>query len=174
MDTATTTAATPTAGWFSDPHLPETLRWWDGASWTHHVHPPAQPAAPVQSYAPAAQAYAPAAHAYAPAAQSYAPVAQSYAPVAQSYDATGQPYSGLIQSAPSTGSLMEANPKSMVAIGFSVGYLLLALTSGILLLGVVPALFTVRAFNGKEKLAPLALLATVIAMGVSISLLKHR
>ncbi len=39
--------ALPAAAWFADPHDPSRLRWWDGASWTDHVHPPVVPAAPV-------------------------------------------------------------------------------------------------------------------------------
>jgi hypothetical protein len=33
----------PVAGWYADPATPSRLRWWDGAMWTAHVHPPEQP-----------------------------------------------------------------------------------------------------------------------------------
>ena len=36
------------AGWYADPTEPARLRWWDGASWTEHVHP-AQPVAAAPS-----------------------------------------------------------------------------------------------------------------------------
>ena len=43
MTEATTTAP---AGWYPDPHLPATLRYFDGAQWTHHLAPMQQPAYP--------------------------------------------------------------------------------------------------------------------------------
>jgi hypothetical protein len=41
----------PVQGWYTDPHDASRLRWWDGASWTDHVHPPAggEPAAAAQA-----------------------------------------------------------------------------------------------------------------------------
>ncbi|MEW6477662.1 MAG: DUF2510 domain-containing protein [Actinomycetota bacterium] len=36
------------AGWYADPTEPARLRWWDGASWSEHVHP-AQPVAAASS-----------------------------------------------------------------------------------------------------------------------------
>jgi hypothetical protein len=46
------TNLTPAAGWYPDPQLPGTLRWWDGAQWTAHT-------APVPQAAPAAPPYVP-------------------------------------------------------------------------------------------------------------------
>lgn len=41
--------AAPAAAWFPDPSDPSRQRWWDGSSWTEHLHPPiAVPPAPAQ------------------------------------------------------------------------------------------------------------------------------
>lgn len=34
----TTTTNQPAQGWYTDPHDAERLRWWDGNTWTDHVH----------------------------------------------------------------------------------------------------------------------------------------
>jgi hypothetical protein len=47
MASTPNTPANPPAGWFPDPWGVAEMRYWDGAQWTAHVHPPAaQPAAP--------------------------------------------------------------------------------------------------------------------------------
>jgi hypothetical protein len=39
------------AGWYLDPAVPGTQRWWDGASWTEQVAP-AAPVVPPQTFGP--------------------------------------------------------------------------------------------------------------------------
>jgi len=50
---------TAVPGWYADPSGPGTLRYWDGAAWTHHVQP--VPVAPMPTYPPQGYPY------YAPA-----------------------------------------------------------------------------------------------------------
>lgn len=40
------------AGWYPDPTIPGTLRWWDGAAWTEHRAPVPAPASPQPQHAP--------------------------------------------------------------------------------------------------------------------------
>jgi hypothetical protein len=65
------------------------------------------------------------------------------------------------------------NSFSWTAIGFAVAYVILAATTGFVLLGIVPIISSVRAFQRKEKLAPLAAAAAVIAVGSAIYILSH-
>ena len=44
--------STPPAGWYPDPGMAQTQRYWDGAAWTAHIAPLA-PSAPQQMVAPA-------------------------------------------------------------------------------------------------------------------------
>lgn len=39
-------APLPAAAWYPDQSVPDQLRWWDGAAWTHHIAPaiPTEPA----------------------------------------------------------------------------------------------------------------------------------
>ena len=41
--TASGTAAIPPPGWYPDPQLPASVRWWDGTAWTEHRAPVWQP-----------------------------------------------------------------------------------------------------------------------------------
>lgn len=34
----TATTSQPAQGWYTDPHDAARLRWWDGSTWTDHVH----------------------------------------------------------------------------------------------------------------------------------------
>ncbi|MFC8681923.1 DUF2510 domain-containing protein [Microbacterium ureisolvens] len=43
-----TTSPLPPAGWYPDPHGVAEQRWWDGQSWTEHVHPAPQPTMPAE------------------------------------------------------------------------------------------------------------------------------
>jgi hypothetical protein len=66
-----------------------------------------------------------------------------------------------------------ANSFSWTAIGFAVVYVALAVTTGFVLLGIVPIMSSVRAVQRKEKLAPLAVAAAIVAVGSAIYILAH-
>ena len=141
--------STASAGWHPDPSNPAgALRWWDGNAWTAHV----QPIQPIQPIQPMAQPGTPggAGTPGAPAAPAY------YPPVAPP----------LVAAAPRT--VVQRNSLSLVAVGVVTVYVLLALVTHFVLLGIFPVLLAFRAVRAKEQLAPLAIVAAVIAIGVAL------
>jgi hypothetical protein len=61
----------------------------------------------------------------------------------------------------------KRNSKSLTAIGVVAIYIVLALSTGIVFIGILPVLMAVRATKRKEQLAPVAIVAAVIAVGVA-------
>ena len=54
-------------------------------------------------------------------------------------------------------TFVQANKRSLIAIGFAVGYVALAAAAGIVMLGIIPFMAGVRAIGAKEPMAPLAM-----------------
>ena len=71
-------------------------------------------------------------------------------------------------------SFGHANQQSLTAMGVSALYLVLAAATHIFLLGIVPIILSVRAVSRREKLAPFAVLAAVVALVVGIAALRSR
>ena len=76
---------------------------------------------------------------------------------------TGPPMTGR----PSV-SFQRRNQLSLITIGVTVVYLVIAFTSTVFLFGIFPAITCFRAFQRKEQLAPLALVAAAAAILVAI------
>jgi hypothetical protein len=70
-------------------------------------------------------------------------------------------------------TVLERNRTTLTALAVVVGYLVLAKTTGIVLLGIFPVMLSIRAFQRKEQLAPLALLAAAVAVVFSLSVMAH-
>ncbi|MBV9607257.1 MAG: hypothetical protein JO027_19230 [Solirubrobacterales bacterium] len=70
-------------------------------------------------------------------------------------------------------TVFERNRTTLTALAVVVGYLLLAKTTGIVMLGIFPVMLSIRAFQRKEQLAPLALLAAAVAVFFSLSVMAH-
>jgi hypothetical protein len=66
----------------------------------------------------------------------------------------------------------QRNTLSLTAIGVVALYVLLALTTRFVLLGIFPVLMSIRATRRREPLAPLAIAAAVIAVLVAILALR--
>lgn len=95
-------------------------------------------------------------------------------PANQLYGRAGgyQPYPP-VQSAPSRsrGRIRGPNSFSWTAIGFSAAYLVIAATTSFVLLGIVPVMSTIRAFQRGEKMAPFAAIAAVVTVGSAVYIL---
>jgi hypothetical protein len=76
-------------------------------------------------------------------------------------------------SAASQPTIVERNRTTLTALAVVVGYLVLAKTTGVVLLGIFPVMLSIRAFQRKEQLAPLALLAAAVAVVFSLSVMAH-
>jgi len=70
------------------------------------------------------------------------------------------------------GSIVADNPRSFYAIGFAATYLVIAVYTGIVLVGIVPALYAFRALERKERLAPVAVAAAAITILFAITHLR--
>ena len=147
-------------GWHPDPHLPAgTLRWWDGANWTERTQA-AQGAEPSPPVAPAASDSAAGFAAYgAPSATpGFAEFAAGAGTALQQRGQKG---------------LVERNPKTFTTIAVVFAYLVLASATGIVLIGIFPAILSVRAFQRREPLAPVAIASAAVAIMFSLSVLGH-
>ena len=176
-------------GWHTDPADASSLRWWDGTQWTNHTSP-----APRAAPGPLPPGVVPAGYTappgYTPQPSSYSgqppggPGQPGYASAGQAPPAAGvqQPIYANYQ--PAQGSLgprgiargRGPNSFSLTAIGFAALYLVLALTTNFVLLGIVPVVTSVRAFQRGEKLAPLAALAAAVTVATAVYFLgfHHR
>jgi hypothetical protein len=136
-------------GWHPDPQNPAlSLRWWDGTQWTGDVRPSTPTAPP---------------------------------PLGNAWDAghnwnnsapAGWPPSG--QPGPYAGqTFARRNQRSLTAVGVAAVYVLIAFTAHIVFFGILPILFSVRAYKGREPLAPLAIAAAAVAVVVAIVTLVH-
>jgi hypothetical protein len=67
----------------------------------------------------------------------------------------------------------STNRFSWTAIGFAAGYLVLAATTNFVLLGIIPVMSSIRAFQRREKLAPFAAIAAVVTVASTVYFLTH-
>jgi hypothetical protein len=63
-------------------------------------------------------------------------------------------------------ALRHSNRFSVTAIIFAAIYVVLAVTVHFVLIGIVPVMSSVRAFQNKEKLAPISAIAAVVVVVV--------
>jgi hypothetical protein len=188
-------ATTAPPGWHPDPSNPTgAFRWWDGTAWTAHTQQ-APAAAPASALAPAPAATFGSAYAAAPPASAPSAYASTSTAPAQPYanqygtanvpaQSYANPYGPATPSSP-TGTYYQAgfggpanlgfgkqNSYSLIAMGVAALYILIAMTSHIVIMGVIPVMLSIRAFKSRERLAPVALIAAIIAVVVAFAALR--
>jgi len=70
-------------------------------------------------------------------------------------------------------SLLQRNRLTFTAIAVVAVYVLIAMTTRVVMLGIFPVLLSVRAFRRGEQLAPLALVAALLAVVIAVASLSH-
>jgi hypothetical protein len=157
-------------GWHPDPADPAaSMRWWDGTRWTSDVRPLAGP--PPSPYAGSPGPYGgSAAGPYGgPPGPANRPFGSSGGTPPGWYGPTGPPqWSG------TEASFARRNQRSLTATGVAILYIIVAITSHLVFFGILPLLFSVRAWQARETLAPLAIAASVVAILVSVIALTAR
>jgi hypothetical protein len=144
------------AGWHPDPAAPgQSVRWWDGTQWTDHTQPVAPAPPPVL---PPPGVGVPPAH---------------LPPAPPLPGGSGLPSVPTFSQTPVQQTFAQANSMSLSAVGVAAVYVLLALVTHFVLLGIVPLLLAVRALRAKERLAPVAIAAAAVVVVVSVIALTH-
>ncbi len=188
----TTNASTVPPGWHPDPSNPSgALRWWDGSAWTTHTHAVA-PSVPPAVATPAAvlptqpQPVVPAwPGGTATITPNYSTPSYGSASNTTASNTTAN-YGGANYGtanygganfgggtyAPANMTFAQRNRHSLTAIGVVALYVLLAVTTRFVLIGIVPIMLSVRAIKAKETLAPAAVAAAVIAVLVAFVALQ--
>ncbi|MDQ1730117.1 MAG: hypothetical protein QOK10_276 [Pseudonocardiales bacterium] len=166
------------AGWYSDPAGGPALRWWDGQQWTNHV----KPSQPEQfGYAPAPTSFG-TAQGDPGATQGWAGAVgqtpQSYPgapPLPQYYTA---PQAGYAPNygAPAgqqPGTILQQNRYSAITVAVAILYAILAIGVHIVVIGVLPILFCVRAFRAREPYRVAAAVAAAAAVIFALTMLAR-
>ena len=148
--------STPVAGWYPDPAGSGGLRWWNGVAWSDQVQPAAQPVAQ-----PGAAGQQWGTDQHWGAGQQWG-AGQPWTPGAPG--APAQQWAGQ-QAKQAPVGIAQRNRNSLIVAVIAVVYVVLAATVHIVVLGILPVLFGVRAVQAKE---PLAWPAVVVAAGVLV------
>lgn len=70
-------------------------------------------------------------------------------------------------------TIFHRNRLSMTALAVVAAYVVIATTTRFVVLGIFPVMLSIRAFQRKERLAPLAAVAAAGAVVLAVSVLAH-
>ena len=165
------------AGWYPDPAGGAAHRWWDGARWTDSTYQGGAPTPAPGNYQPATHeqnAYQPNAH--QPNSYDQNPWQQAPYPPSGYTQHPGYPAAGFgpgsaqygqpIGSQPGTtpANLLQRNRYTAITVAIALVYVLVAVAAHFVFIGVLPILFSVRAFRARERLAPVSAVVAGLAI----------
>ena len=71
-------------------------------------------------------------------------------------------------------SFARRNQRSLTAAGVATLYIVVAVASHLVFFGILPLILSIRAWQARETLAPLAIAVTIVAILVSVIALTGR
>ena len=147
----------PPAGWHPDPENPNgAVRWWDGTQWTSNVHP----VSPTPAGGPPA--------AWNPGSGPGMPYGGYPPQGGPAWQGTNQGGWGGGMAPAGQASFARRNQMSLIAMAVALAYVLLDVTSHVYILGILPVVMSIRAFQRRESLAPAAVGAAIIDVVVAL------
>ena len=162
------TSTLPPQGWYPDPSQPGLLRWWDGQAWSAQTQP--STTGPVPGAGAGAQG--------TPGQR----VGDFTIPADLSSgqqanepgwgQGRGRGWGGRYGYRYGYGR-SGGNRLSITVFCVEALYLVLAATTGFLLIGILPLFLSIRAISAREKLGPVALAVTIAGFVASFALSAH-
>jgi hypothetical protein len=143
------------AGWYPDPSGAPGHRWWDGQAWSDATAPVMQPAFAMQPNVPAAPGTG-----YAMAPQTVQAPQNAW----QHSSANGYP---VAQSRPVAATGWAANRLALITMGVVVLYIVIALETRFVIFGFLPLALSLRSKRAGESLAPFAIGAAMVSIGLA-------
>jgi Protein of unknown function (DUF2510) len=159
----------PPPGWHPDPGDARQLRWWDGNQWTDYTKSPES--SPGDQQPPGGGGTQQQGQGYPP---NGGPPTGYNQPYGQGRRGMGYGMGGMgMGRGYGRFGMRGPNSLSWTAIIFGGIYLVIALATGFAIIGIVPVLYTFRAFQRREKLAPLAAVISAIVVIIAVVSLTH-
>jgi Protein of unknown function (DUF2510) len=165
------TSTLPPQGWYPDPNQPGLLRWWDGRVWTEQTQPSTAGPLPGVGVGVGGSGSA------GGAAEGGA--SQKVGDFTIPADLPSAPQGSRAGWGRGRGrggygyGRSGGNRLSTTAICVEALYLVLAATTGFLLIGILPLFLSIRAISAREKFGPVALAVTIVGFVASFALSGH-